>query len=569
MIRRFSLTLLPSGIFAAAMVTAPARAQDLDADSFSLSGGALDDQGTMQLVHPHIGNPGSFYAGLGVVYSHQPLVYRFEDNSREVIVDGQLSTRVAAGFNLGGAVRFDVDLPVYPYNSIGGASAFSLGEARLGAVIPLVKYVESGVGVAFAPHVNFPTASADSWLSNGGFSGGAVATLGGRVGRLGWALDAGADIGAPATVGLTTLGSALTAGAGLSVDLTDSLLAGLELTTAIDLAGSGGWNEDPTEAHVYLTYGSGKGLTATLGGGAGIVSGVGAPSFRTLLLLGYRAPGTFVESDNDRDGVANESDECPEQAEDLDKYKDDDGCPDPDNDKDGTPDHSDKCPREAEDFDTFADDDGCPEPDNDEDGIFDDDDICPLTAGSKDLRGCPDGDSDGLTDSSDDCPGEPGPENTQGCPDRDGDRVSDARDRCPDVAADPRIDARRSNGCPARVIVTSNAIQIMDKVYFDTNKATIKAMSFSLLDEVAKVIADNPDIRLIEVSGHTDNIGDPAANQILSGARAAAVVIYLNTAGVEPGRLTSAGFGEARPVDSNATEDGRALNRRVEFNILE
>jgi outer membrane protein OmpA-like peptidoglycan-associated protein len=202
--------------------------------------------------------------------------------------------------------------------------------------------------------------------------------------------------------------------------------------------------------------------------------------------------------------------------------------------------------------------------------VLDDEDQCPAVKGVQTLRGCPDTDADGITDADDACPTEAGPENTQGCPDRDGDRVPDGRDKCPDVPADPRIDPRRSDGCPARVIVTKNAIQILDKIYFDTNKATIKKVSFSLLDEIAKVIRDNPDIKVIEVSGHTDSQGNDATNLKLSQARAESVVKYLTTTGgIEAGRLVAKGYGETKPVDSNDTDAGRAMNRRVEFNILE
>ena len=73
----------------AAVAPLTARAQDIDADTFTLSGSSFDDAGTLQLVHPHIGNPGSFYAGLGVVYSHEPLVWRLDDGTREVLVTRQ------------------------------------------------------------------------------------------------------------------------------------------------------------------------------------------------------------------------------------------------------------------------------------------------------------------------------------------------------------------------------------------------------------------------------------------------------------------------------------------------
>jgi outer membrane protein OmpA-like peptidoglycan-associated protein len=380
----------------------------------------------------------------------------------------------------------------------------------------------------------------------------------------------GADLGRTATVRDTVMGSALATGAGLSVAASESFRAGLELTSNVDLSQGGDWHEDPLEGHVYGTYGTGRGMTATLGLGTGLIPGVGAPAFRGVVLVGYRNPGKPIVHDLDGDGLADDVDQCVNAPEDLDRFADTDGCPDPDNDKDGLRDAEDQCPDEAEDFDSFSDADGCPDPDNDDDGFRDDEDACPDVRGGKALRGCPDSDGDGITDAADACPQEPGPASAKGCPDRDADQVPDSRDKCPDEPADPRIDPDRSDGCPARVIVTKDAIQILDKIYFDTNKATIRKVSFPLLAEIAKVIQANPDIKLIEVGGHTDSQGNDAFNLQLSQARAEAVVFWLTTAGgVDSSRLVAKGYGETHPIDTNDDETGRAMNRRVEFNILD
>lgn len=93
--------------------------------------------------------------------------------------------------------------------------------------------------------------------------------------------------------------------------------------------------------------------------------------------------------DKDRDGLSNKLDECPEEAEDPDDFKDDDGCPDPDNDVDGIPDDRDSCPNEPEDPDNHEDQDGCPDPDNDNDGVLDISDRCPREVeDSDDGDGC-------------------------------------------------------------------------------------------------------------------------------------------------------------------------------------
>ena len=101
-----------------------------------------------------------------------------------------------------------------------------------------------------------------------------------------------------------------------------------------------------------------------------------------------------VHAVNDKDGVADTLDRCPNDAEDFDKFEDKDGCPEPDNDEDGFLDGEDKCPLKPEDKDKYKDDDGCPDLDNDRDGIDDLVDRCPNRAedkdGFQDGDGCPD-----------------------------------------------------------------------------------------------------------------------------------------------------------------------------------
>ncbi len=123
---------------------------------------------------------------------------------------------------------------------------------------------------------------------------------------------------------------------------------------------------------------------------------------------------------------------------------------------------------------------------------------------------------------------------------------------------------------PPRVEVTDDAIVIHEKIQFDFNKATIRSESDSLLAEIAKVINENPQIKLIRVEGHASSEGSDAYNLDLSERRAASVRKHLTKKGnVEKGRLVSKGYGETQPIESNDTESGREANRRVEFIILE
>ena len=117
--------------------------------------------------------------------------------------------------------------------------------------------------------------------------------------------------------------------------------------------------------------------------------------------------------------------------------------------------------------------------------------------------------------------------------------------------------------------MSKDKIYIADQVFFQTGKAKIKPESFGLLDEVARVLKEHPEIKKLRIEGHTDNVGKPEANAKLSKARAASVRDYLVKKQVAAKRLESAGFGDSRPVVDNSTEQGRARNRRVDFVITE
>lgn len=106
-----------------------------------------------------------------------------------------------------------------------------------------------------------------------------------------------------------------------------------------------------------------------------------------------------------------------------------------------------------------------------------------------------------------------------------------------------------------------------DELFFDTGSATIKSESTKQLEQLAAVLKAYPNVA-ISIEGHTDNTGDAAANKALSVERAAAVEKALERLGVDDARISSAGYGPAKPIASNDTEDGRAQNRRVEVVVM-
>jgi len=256
-----------------------------------------------------------------------------------------------------------------------------------------------------------------------------------------------------------------------------------------------------------------------------------APDLRTGIAFGYwfnlidpdpKAPTKDPKFDQlqdnvdtDKDGYPDNIDLCPTVPEDGKPPYTTDGCPaEPDRDGDGIPDYKDKCPDVPEDFDKIDDQDGCPEDDADKDSILDGEDACPK---------------------------EPGERSTE----------------------------KDKNGCPKfiRRIQGSNEIQVLKKVEFDFGSARLSAASFPILDEVVRLMQANPDISLLSIEGHTDSVGSDQGNLLLSKTRAKSCLDYLEKKGVASKRLTSDGFGEAKPIETNDTADGRSKNRRTEFHI--
>jgi OmpA-OmpF porin, OOP family len=204
----------------------------------------------------------------------------------------------------------------------------------------------------------------------------------------------------------------------------------------------------------------------------------------------------------------------------------------------------------------------------------------------------PDGDGDGIADLGDACPRVRGVSSgdpmMNGCPelptDSDGDTIPDVRDACPRRPG-PRSADRRLHGCPPpppapkvqppppppppRAVLEEKRIVISEQVRFETDTAVIRPESDGLLEEVAAILRAHPELLRVEVQGHTDSDGTVEHNERLSSERARAVVAWLVAHGIEAGRLGAVGHGEARPIADNATDEGRATNRRVEFHVLE
>lgn len=180
----------------------------------------------------------------------------------------------------------------------------------------------------------------------------------------------------------------------------------------------------------------------------------------------------------------------------------------------------------------------CPELDRDEDGVKNGVDRCPREAGDPNNEGCPwpDRDGDGVADVFDNCPDRRGPSNNAGCPPED----------------------------PQRVVIKKDRLEILEVIHFEFDKADLQEQSFSLLEQVAKVINAHPELTHLRIEGHTDRVGGAEYNRELSLARANTVKLFLiERGGVDGARLSTRGYGFDRPVGNDD-----AANRRVEFLII-
>jgi outer membrane protein OmpA-like peptidoglycan-associated protein len=204
-----------------------------------------------------------------------------------------------------------------------------------------------------------------------------------------------------------------------------------------------------------------------------------APSPNALAALPPAKPTTT--GDFDHDGIADGADLCPHDAEDVDGFEDQDGCPDPDNDRDGIPDASDRCPDAAEIFNGVDDQDGCP----------------------------------------------------------DVGRVVKMIGPC--------------------------KLEILDKILFAKNAATVPPKATSLLDAIARTLERNPEISSVEVQGHASR--DERGPDRLARARGSAVLEYLVTKGVSRERLMLGAYAAERPAPRGKWESALILSRRVEFSI--
>jgi outer membrane protein OmpA-like peptidoglycan-associated protein len=560
-------------------------------------------------------------AGVVVDWAHEPLVLANPDGSiKTQLVSDQVVVHPGASLVMFDRVRVAFDMPLAVFQDgntltlagqqLTAPSSFALGDLRLGVDARLYGKYGDPFTLAFGAQVFVPTGSQSSFTSDGTVRLQPRLMAAGTIDQFTYAVKAGFEWRPESgDFGQSPLGSSVVfnAAGGIRV-ANEKLLLGPEIfgsTIVTSSAGAFQKANTPVEAlfSAHLLAGP---VRIGLGAGGGLTHGYGSPDYRVLGTIEWAPP--YVKRDRDGDGIPDDDDACP----DVPGIRSDDpkknGCP-PDRDEDGVPDVDDACPDvkgihttnpktngcpSDKDADGIPDtEDACPTvpgvktddpktngcpPDRDHDGVPDAEDACPDVPGihtnDPKTNGCPgDRDKDGIADNEDACPDAPGPRSsdpkTNGCPpdpDRDKDGIPNAVDACPDAPGKPDPDPKK-NGCPL-AFVQGTVIHITDQVKFRFDSAELDPTGEPVLFAVAKILMEHPEITLLRVEGHTDHVGGPGYNQKLSVDRAAAVVTWLVGHGIDAARLVSQGFGMTRPLISNADENGRRLNRRVEFHIV-
>lgn len=507
---------------------------------------------------------GRFQAAAAMSWSFAvaPLTLPENTSGPEVaVVSHQVTAHVQGSLELLRRFKVDLDIPftlsqrgqVPPLSSgsdLQAPEGASLNDMRVGARVLLIRPAGARPGASLAFSVWAPTGDEGDYAGSASFRYAPSIIVGAASSNLVWSVMAGRRF-QPASDGKALLGSEILYGAGALLRVGDgSLWLGPEVFgTSVASAGTSVFSERTTGLEAALvgraTLGS---MSFRAGFSGGLARGIGTPSLRILFGVDFKAPepafaarlGDSWDADTDGGAAA------------------------------GALGHETSKPKAGTEaaVKVLEDEDG--------DGIADAEDACPIVAGvahaNAKRRGCPlDSDGDEIADVDDRCPkvaglshADPG---RNGCPlDTDGDGIVDSEDACP---ADKGVSTSdpQTRGCPATVRVQGTQIVLLQQIRFVEGSNELAGESMAILSDVSHVMREHPEIARVAVDGHTDNVGSEASNIELSQQRAVVVARWLIEHGIDARRIETRGFGPRRPMTTNDTEEGRAQNRRVEFQI--
>lgn len=459
------------------------------------------------------------------------------------VVDYYLGHFVSAGVGITDFWQVGLTLPVFSVVRFedplvvvapGFSNSFKLGDLRFGSKVRLIDANKHRFGLALEPFVTIPLGADDVFMGESSVTGGLM-VIGDVIlhKRLRLALNLGVQfVGERVMINNIDFQHRYLSSLGLAVDAGKGVTASAEIhgnTTFSDFYS----NTDtiPVEFLAGAKWDIGSsGVTLGVGAGSCAICGARGAKARGFINVGYRRLNEeyLLKEKHDEEmmyvtlGLAAAKEEALAYA---------------------IYDLIEKCPIERSRYVENRDDPKCME-------IYELQDLsCPPEAEYKKGRDNPkcqtvyelrghDSDKDGLADYLDWCPTEHGPKSAHGCPDN------------------------------SYLIINPETGEILTKsIQFEFGKSTLMPASEVILNKLAGAIHAQPAIKKLSIEGHTDDVGSEGANMALSHARAQTVHRYLLEQGINPARLVYQGYGERHPVADNATEEGRARNRRVEFII--
>jgi outer membrane protein OmpA-like peptidoglycan-associated protein len=585
--------------FAVALLETPAEAQVQTQRGFAVDKFEPAVRGSSWFENESLDLRGHLRPAFGITsdYAYRPfIIFEKDGDVQNSVVRNQFYIRPGGSIVLFDRLRLEANLPIQAavdgHTGViqrNGVTTFfndppkssGLGDLRFGADARLYGVYGDPITMALGLQAWAPTGKRSQWAGDGAFRVRPRLMAAGEMGIFNYSASGWFGYRArQEVVGIGKIGNELGVSVGVGLQLLDKKLTfGPEAYLSSVLTDFFGRKSTPIEGLLGVHYLIADQFRVGAFGGLGL----GARSYgeaigRYGISLDWM-PG--VTTDRDGDGIPDSEDACPDVKglHSADPAKN--GCPAEaapvvaDRDHDGIPDGSDACPDEPGVATNDPATNGCK--DTDGDGIADKIDACPTERGAPNsdpqLNGCPDTDGDGIVDKKDACPREAGPPNADpaknGCPDKDRDKdgIANDVDACPDEPGPADPDPKK-NGCP-KAFISQGQIKILDQVKFKTGSAAIEQGrdSLDILEAVAKVLKDHPEVKKVRVEGHTDKTGAAAMNKKLSADRAASVVKWLTSNGIDKSRLSSQGFGSERPIDTNDTEQGKKNNRRVEFHI--
>ncbi len=586
------LIVLAIGLAAVAPRTGWALDQlNVDEQRFNPSPHAYD---FINVMSSRVQDTLDYNVGLILNWSANTMIFEDVTGKKDRLLTGRLTGDLLVSMSFLNYLSFGIGFPLHFANIAGSTDTgfggttgaiergniegFTWGDLRLSPKVRILDATKSKVGVALAMDITAPTGRSSALATEDGVTVFPRVIVDVNIKGYRAALNIGYKWRDKRELRWLTTEPEFYMAAAVGVPIIEhnlEALGELEVMTAQGQFFQSS-NTDYLEGRLALRYVTDYGLGVLAGAGAGMLSSWGSPLYRVFAGVTY-AP-RIIWRDRDGDGVPDHLDRCPDLWGDG-----PDGCPDPDRDGDGVCDpwvveHG--LAHEFADVCTGVDlcpdtpgikPHGCPDPDRDGDGVCDpwvseegyqDEfahictgvDLCPDTPGIK-PHGCPDPDRDG--------DGFCDPWVSEAGLQEEFAHICTGVDLCPD---EPGI---APDGCPPPVTVEEKEIVIREMIHFELDEAVILPESYDILNQVADALREHPEIKKLEIRGHTCNTGTPRYNLGLSQRRAQAVVDYLVGADIERERLEARGFGEEKPIASNEDEEGRAKNRRVELFILE